>query len=205
MASLADLRAQKDKPASLPTRVISICLDQQILGDIQRLTAEKNDLLVQAAVDVNAEDKPSRPKRTGEGKNPRLAEIDAELEPLYARLREAEGELLLSAREGGAWLRWKDEHPPREKNESDDRLAYGLVNASDLLDDLGKYVVSWNGDDFGPGEWDGWFKAKVAPADLGALVSAVVELHESRVSAPKSLSVSSEPLTSATDSSSPAA
>lgn len=205
MKSLADLRADKERPASLPTRAVTICLDQKLLADIQRLTLEKNDLLVQAAVESSDEDKPGRPKRQGEGKNPRLAEIDAEIEPLYAEMREASGEILLRARPGGEWLRWKDEHPAREKNESDDRLAFGLCNAADLLDNLGKYVVSWNGDEFGPGEWDGWFKGKVAPADLGALVTAVVEMHESRVTAPKSPSTSSELPTSVTDSPSPAA
>jgi hypothetical protein len=205
MTSLADLRKTKDQPASRPTRIVKACLDQALLADIQRLTVEKTDLLMSAPLDGDGEQgENGPPRRVGQGMNPRIAEIDAELEPLYQRLRDAEGEILLSATDGGTWLRWKDAHPAREKNEVDERLAYGLANATDLLEDLGKYVVSWNGDDFGPGEWD-WFSQKVAPADLGACISAVVELHESRISAPKLRSVSSEPPTSATDSTSPAA
>lgn len=201
--SLAELRAAKDQPASLPTHLARICLDQKALASIQRLTAEKNHLLLTTPAPADDEDKESRPRRAGEKADPRLADIDAELELLYDEMREAEGELLLQAGDGGAWLRWKDDHPPREGNESDERLAYGLCNASDLMDDLGDYVKAWNGEDFGPGEWDGWFKAKVAPADLGALVNAVVAMHESRILVPKSSTGSSKHLTSVTDSDSP--
>ena len=210
--SLADLRAAKDRKPSLPTRIVKVCLDQDLLADIQRLTAERRDLAVSAAVADDADEAKSAedgsdgpPQRlAGPPPPPRLAEIDAELEPLYERLRETEGELLIRAGDGGAWLRWKDAHQAREGNELDDRLAYGYCNASDLASDLGKYVVGWEGDDFGPGEWDDWFAAKVAPADIGAIVSAVVEVHEARVTAPKSPSTSSAPPTSATDSPSPA-
>ena len=210
--SLADLRAAKDRKPSLPTRIVKVCLDQDLLADIQRLTAEKRDLAVSAAVaaddvDDAAEDgKEGAPQRlAGPPPHPRVAEIDAELEPLYERLRETEGELLIRAGDGGAWLRWKDAHPARDDNAVDISLAFGYCNATDLANDLGKYVVAWNGDDFGPGEWDDWFRANVAPADIGAIVSAVVEVHEARVTAPKSRSVSSDLPTSGTDSPSPAA
>lgn len=202
--TLAELRAEKAQPASLPTHLARLCLDQKVLANIQRLTAEKHHIEITTPAPVDDDEKQTRPRRAGEGVNPRLAQIDAELEAEYDAMREAEGELLLQAGEGGAWLRWKDDHPPREGNESDERLAYGLCNAADLMDDLGSYVVSWNGDDFGPGEWDDWFKAKVAPADLGALVNAVVAMHESRILVPKSSTGSSKHLTSVTDSDSPA-
>lgn len=205
--TLADLRKEKDQPASRPTRVVKACLDQSLLADIQRLTVEKNDLLVaENARSAESEDgeQSGPPRRVGQGPDPRLAEIEVELEALYERLRETEGEILLRATDGGSWMRWKDAHPAREKNEVDERLAYGLCDATALLDDLGRYAVAWNGDDFGPGEW-AWFSEKVAPADLGACITAVVELHESRVAAPKSRSTSSGHLTSVTDSSSPSA
>lgn len=203
--TLAELRAEKNQPASLPTHLARICLDQEVLADIQRLQAEKNHLLLTAPAPVDDEDREARPRRAGEKADPRLAEIDAALEAEYDKMRAAEGELLLRAGEGGAWLRWKDEHPAREGNESDERLTYGLCNAADLMDELGTYVVAWNGEDFGPGEWDSWFKAKVAPADLGALVNAVVQMHESRILVPKSSTGSSKHLTSVTDSASPVA
>jgi len=199
--SLADLRAAKDRKPSLPTRIVKVCLDQDLLADIQRLTAEKRDLAVSAAVADDADEAKGGedggdgpPQRlVGPPPPPRLAEIDAELEPLYERLRETEGELLIRAGDGGAWLRWKDAHPAREGSDVDERLSYGFCNATDLAADLGRYVVSWNGEEFAPGEWDDWFAAKVAPADIGECVRAVVELHEARVGAPKSPSVSSEP------------
>lgn len=193
--TLADLRKEKDQPAQLPTRVIKACLDQSLLADIQRLTSEKSDLLTESVRTTGEGEQAGPPKRQGEGTNPRLAEIDAELEPLYQRLRDTEGEILLRATDGGSWLRWKDAHPAREGNESDERFAYGFCNATDLMGDLGKFVISWDGDEFGPGEWD-WFSKKVAPADLAECVKAVVEMHESRISAPKSQSTSSAPTTS---------
>lgn len=201
--SLADLRKEKDQPASRPTRVVKVCLDQSLLADIQRLTEEKRILAVEASSLDGDDEQTGPPQRTGGSRHGgRIKAIDAELEPLYQRLRDTEGEILLRATDGGSWLRWKDAHPAREKNEVDERLAYGMCNATDLLDDLGKYAVSWNGDEFGPGEWD-WFSKKVAPADLGACVSAIVELHESRIQAPKSLTPSSDLPTSAPDSPSP--
>lgn len=196
--TLAELRAAKDEPASLPTHLARICLDQKVLANIQRLTAEKNHLLLTTPAPADDEEKEARPRRAGEKVDPRIAEIDAELEVQYDEMRENEGELLLRAGDGGVWLRWKDDHPPREGNESDERLAYGLCNAADLMDELGTYVAAWNGDDLGPGEWDSWFKSKVAPADLGALVNAVVQMHESRILVPKSSTGSSGRLTSVT-------
>jgi len=198
--TLADLRKEKDQRGSLPTRIVTICLDQELLADIQRLTAEKRDLEANLPRSVEDDDQgedatPARPRRQGEGGKvrARLDQIAAELEPLYQRLRDTEGELLIRARDGGSWLRWKDAHPAREGSDVDERLSYGFCNATDLAGDLGRYVVSWNGEEFAPGEWDDWFAAKVAPADIGECVRAVVELHEARVGAPKSPSVSSEP------------
>lgn len=203
--SLSDLRKQKDAPSSLPTRIVTACLDQSLLSDIQRLTAERADLQTQDALSRSAsDDGDGRPRKMGERANPRIAEIDAELVPLHQRLRDAEGEILLRATDGGSWLRWKDQHPARKDNDLDERLAYGFCNAADLADDLGNYAVSWNGDEFAPGDWD-WFVKKIAPADIGACVSAVIELMESRIVAPKLPSTSSEPPMSEPDSPSPAA
>jgi hypothetical protein len=223
--TLADLRKEKDQRGSLPTRIVTICLDQELLADIQRLTAEKRDLEADlprsvgvGALDPEIVDRydlrraycedddqgedatPARPRRQGEGGKvrARLDAIAAELEPLYQRLRDTEGELLIRASDGGSWLRWKDAHPAREGSDVDERLSYGFCNATDLAADLGRYVVSWNGEEFAPGEWGDWFAAKVAPADIGECVRAVVELHEARVGAPKSPSTSSVPETSET-------
>lgn len=199
--SLADLKA---KPKQLPTRSVRICLDQEAVADVQRLDNEKKDLLLEVRRQSD-EDEDRPPRRVGEGAvPPRVAEIDTELEALFDRMRESEGNLILAARDGGEWLRFKDDHPPREGNKSDEELTYGLCDSSALLADLGKYVKSWEGENLAEGDWDGWFRAQVAPADLSELVRAVMQLQESRVAVPKARStVSSAAAASGTGSNSP--
>jgi hypothetical protein len=182
--SLADLKA---KPKSLPTRTVRICLDQEAVADVQRLDAEKADILLDAnrgEVDENGERKgPAR--RLGEGAQPpRVAEIDAEMAALFDRMRESEGDLLLRAIDGGAWQRFKDEHPAREGNKSDEDTTYGLCDSTALLENLGRFVAAWDGENLAVNDWAEWFAAQVAPADLRELCSEVVQLHEARVRVP---------------------
>lgn len=191
--TLAELRARKHK--SLPTHVQRLTLDQDLLADIQRLETERSDLIVEAQrhkPDPDEEqDGPPR-KMAERALPPRVDEIKAELTDLYDRLRKSEGELLLRGVSGAEWQQWKDDHPPREDNVTDEQVAYGICNATDLLNDLGRYVVSWEGEDLAPDDWSGWFAAQVAPGDLRDLVNAVVLMHErSGVRAPKSLNGSS--------------
>lgn len=197
--SLADLRAEK-ATQSLPTRVMPICLNQELIADVQRLEAEKRDLLIDAARKPADDDQDAPPQRLAgpAATPPRVSEIDTELEALYDRMREYEGELLLRAIPGGEWQRWKDAHPARENNPTDADIGFGLCNAVDLLDTLDKFAAEWNGEPFGPGEWTDWFVQKVAPADLRDICANVVSLHEQRVSVPKSQSSSSGTPTGAT-------
>lgn len=191
MPTLAELRA--GKPASLPTRVVKVCLDLEVLAEVQRLEGEKQDILLDAARStVDDDEKSTRPRRQGEGENPRLAEIAAALDACYERIRASEGEVLLRAIPGGKWQRWKDEHPPREGNPSDESMAYGLCNATALMDDLGTYAAEWNGEPLADSDWSGVLSKQIAPADLGEMVKQVVTLHEVKVAAPpKSLRHSS--------------
>lgn len=188
--SLAELRAEKAS-VSLPTRVEKIVLDQALVAKCQRLETEKQDVQVQSLRVGGDEQQDGPPKRIADGPVPRLAEIDAELEALYDEMRASEGELLLRAISGGKWQRWKDAHPARKDNQSDDEITYGLCNATDLLNSLSDYVAEWNGEPLGPGEWDDWFMEKVAPADLRNICTQVVSLHEARITVPKSSSTSS--------------
>ena len=187
--SLADLKAI---PKSLPTRTVRICLDQEAVADVQRLDNEKRDLLLDAARSAPEDgERTAPPLRLGESATPpRVAEIDAELEALFERMRESEGDLLLRAITGGEWLRFKDEHPPREGNKTDDEVTYGLCDSGALLANLGRFVAAWEGEGFGAGDWDG-FADHVAPADLRELCSEVVQLHEARVRVPKARSTAS--------------
>lgn len=183
--SLADLKA---KPKQLPTRTIRICLDQEALADVQRLDNEKADLLLDVQRSSTTEDgeRTGPPKRLGEGSiPPRVKEIEAELVALFDRMRESEGSLVTRAVAGGEWQRFKDEHPPREGSKTDEDVAYGLCDSSALLADLGRYVVSWEGEALGATDWTDWFASQVAPADLAELCREVVQLHEARIRVPK--------------------
>lgn len=187
--TLADLRARKSGSGSRPTRVRRVTLDIGLLADIQRLEEEKRDLQVEARRHTSEEDREpgQRRRKMGEGASPRLAEIETELGTLYDRLRQSEGELLLRGLTGGEWQTWKDDHPPRAENVTDAEVAYGLCNATDLLNDLGRFVVAWEGETLDEGDWDGWLRDQVAPGDLRDLVNDVVAMHElSGVRAPKS-------------------
>lgn len=188
--TLAQLRDRNTK--NLPEHVQRITLDQNLLADVERLEAEEAELredMGRADSDGNAT-KPPR-KASEKVRPPRLDEVEAELAEMCDRIRASEGELLLRGVTGGEWQRWKDEHPPREDSVTDTRVGYGLVNASDLLEDLGRYVISWNGEALQPDDWT-WFRDQIAAGDLRDIVSSVVLMHErSGVRAPKSLSVSS--------------
>lgn len=194
--SLADLR--RERPTSLPTRVVKVCLDQAVLAEVQRLEAEKNELLIQAQMQRSDDpDAGGPPKRMVPRESPRVAEINTELAAQYATMRESEGELLLRAVSGGRWMRWKDDHPAREDNTSDELIAYGYCNAADLLDSLSDFVAEWNGEPLAADDWT-WLSEQIAPADLRELCQQVVEMHETRVTIPKSPSASSGEETSAT-------
>lgn len=187
-SSLADLRAQAaKKPTSYPTRVLpDVCLDQEATAKVQRLVAEKNELEAESRSSLSAEDAADGPpKRVGEGPNPRIAELDAEIDACWNEMRPNSGELLLMGIDGGEWLRWKDANPPREGNQSDELLTFGLCNAVALAADLGRYVKAWNGEELGPDDWSGWMSKRVSSADQGAAVRAIVEMHETRLNVPK--------------------
>lgn len=192
MATLAELRAKKAN--TLPTHTQRITLDQTLLADVERLHAEKADLLreAQRQTQDGQPDPAAANRKMAEGLPPRVAEINAELAEIHDQLRASEGDLLLRAIRGHEWQAWKDAHPPREDNVTDRDVAFGVCNATDLLNDLGQFAVSWNGEEFSEGDWDGWFRDQIAPGDLREIVSAVVAMHEmSGVRIPKSSSVSS--------------
>lgn len=201
--TLAELRAMT--APKLPTRTVRLCLNLEVLAQIQHLQNEKEELLIAARrTNVDDEERQGPPRKMAEkAAPPRVAEIDAELGALYDEMREYEGDLLLNGIDGGRWQAWKDKNPPRKDNESDDRTGYGIVNATALMADLGEFAASWNGEAFKPGDWDGWFAASVAPADLAALVSAVVEMHEARVTVPKAQAASSPTPSPESDDASP--
>lgn len=177
MPTLAELRARKSK--ALPTHSQLITLDQELIADIQRLEGERADLQVDVRRVGEDGERTGPPPKAGEGSQipVRLDEIATELGLLYDRVRESEGELILRGISGGEWQVWKDEHPPRDGNVADQRIGWGLLNATDLLADLGRFAVSWDGEDLAEGDWS-VLADQMPPGDLRELVVAVVAMQE---------------------------
>jgi hypothetical protein len=199
MPTLAELRAQKG-PAPLPraTRTVTLIEGQHLLAESEALEEERIGLLVQAERDAEAAEDDGRKRTQKAGQKPeptkpaRVVEIEARQKEIVGELAGYQSVIGLRGFSGGDWQRYKDEHPPREDNAADVRLTGSLCNASDLFADLGRFVVSWEGDDLVDGEWNSWLAERITYADRRDLVRAVVELHEARLPrSPKSPSSSS--------------
>jgi hypothetical protein len=121
------------------------------------------------------------------GEGSEVAKIRARLKELAAELEEHTGTLVLQGITEGDWRLWVDEHPAREGNERDEGIAFGCCNADALIDELGRFAHSWNGDTMAPGDW-GFLAANAAPGDIKTLAQLVVTMHESVVDIPKLLS-----------------
>lgn len=198
--SLADLRTQR--PKTLPTREIPVCLDWDITNEMMRLENELGDLKVAA---IEAREKTSAKPKMAEGSNPRIDEIEQELRDLLDKQRDSTGMLTVRAIPGGEWALWKDEHPARwhgtgddrVMNESDRQIGYGIVDSTALLSELGRWLYAWEGDVVADGDQAVLLEA-VSPGDQNEICRKVILLQEgSTTLAPKSPSASSTTETSA--------
>lgn len=205
--TLAELRAQTGpKPLPKSTRTVTLIEGQHLLAESQRLEEERIDVLVKAERDAERAEDDGRQRTQKAGQKPepseppRVAEIRAEQKAISERLAQFQAEIGLQGFTGGDWQRYKDDHPPREDNEHDRLLTGGLCNATDLFNDLGRFVTTWEGDELADGDWNNWLAERICYADRRDMVRDVVELHErSLPRIPKSPSASSSMETSATD------
>lgn len=196
--SLAELRAEA-KPRRAPERSYKLCLAQDVVSRVQVLDDE--ELALKIELGLGDEDAKTGTERVGDPRHARLNEIEAEKAALYTEMRDNEGEVVLRGIPVGDWQRWVNEHPPRiaERDKTgrpilnpvDEHVAYGICNAQALLDDLAKYVATYNGatvtaDDYA------FLINNAAPGDIKELCRIVVQLHEGPgVRAPKASSTSS--------------
>lgn len=207
--SLAQLRVDA-KPRLGERTYDNLCLAQDLVSRVQALQAEKTGLEMEAGLDqlrspgnpdAPDPDEPTKPRRMGDPRQARVAEIDAELETLYQEMREHSGDLVLRATPASEWQRWVGDHPARVVdrdangspviNPVDESVTLGFCDASALLDDLGKYIVSWAGEIVGPDDI-AYLIANAAPGDIKEVCRIVVTLHEGPgARAPKVSSTSS--------------
>lgn len=212
--TLAELRALSTP--TLPTRTIRLCLNLDLLAQVQALANEKADLGIErtrlggSAEDEQVAEEKQRVRKAGQSGNAgrlreiadRLAEIADEQEALYDQMREYEGDLLLRGIDGGRWQAFKDDNPARDGNETDDRIGYGMVNASALRESLGDWMAAWNGEEFDGDR--GWFLKLVASGDQQAIVSEILQMQEGRVVVPKATGRSSSTTSAESGDDSPA-
>lgn len=177
--SLADLRAKP--PASRPERSLTLCLAPHLVAEVQPLTEELTKVTTAEA---------SQPRRQGEGPSERVAELRSRINALLDEMAEFEGELRVSAViSDGDWRRWSDANPAREKGEPghdrDQRATGGYVNTDALIERLGDFAVSWNGDPLQEGDWARIFEGSTAEAEKETVAQAIVALYESRLDFPR--------------------
>lgn len=169
-----------------PTATVVLNFGLDLMPEEERL-AEKVDEL-EAALDSKPESKSAKP--LADPRRKELEDARAELDALHEKMRETQATLEVRAIPAGEWLRYKDEHPAREKNQSDLDIGLGYVNATELLDDLHKWAWRIGSDTVTPEAW-----AKIAvSADSGSVLEVArtaVRLQEARVTVPKSSSASS--------------
>lgn len=200
--SIAEMQATA-RPATNAGHGYELCLEQDLVREVQRLQVEKTNLEV-AAKRAEAEQGSAQTQRKmAEGADPRIEEIDQRLEVIYDQMREHTGWLGLKRELAGEWHRWREAHPAREVGQDaqgrpiisdvDQEVTYGKCNALDLLERLGDFAGWWNDDPIQPGEWD-YIAGRAAPGDLMGIVSAIILMQEGpgAKAAPKSPSPSSE-------------
>lgn len=201
--SLAELRAEA-KPRALE-RSYSLCLAQDLVARVQSLCDERDSLAFEIGTSTDEDGKPKKPRRANDPRQARIAEIDTELETLYEEMRDHTGELILRATSAGLWRRWVEENPPRIAdrdaegrpilNPVDENVAYGICDATALLEDLHRYVVSWNGEPVSADDF-AYLVDNAAPGDVKEVCRIVVQLHEAAgARAPKASSLSSSTTT----------
>jgi hypothetical protein len=175
---LSALRAERS--TARPERPYKVIVGdgQKYVTEIARLTAEHDELLAQPQPDDKENPRPR--KLGGQTLPPRVLEIRDRLAELADLMREYEGEVLVRATlTDGEWEQWRIAHPAREEDQPGHRddlmIARGYCNADDLMDDLARFVVAWEGEELQPGDYDA---LNLLRPDKKALAATVVGLYE---------------------------
>ena len=107
--------------------------------------------------------------------------MDERIESLIGEVAANEGELRVRATSDGEWRRWVDAHPPRVEGETGYRrdvdVAGGYCNADALIDDLGLWASSWDGEPLSDGDWANVLAPSIDGARLAKVATSIVEMH----------------------------
>jgi hypothetical protein len=208
-------RLQASTADMVPQATVETCLAQGVVKRVQALADELSEMQLAAFRDA-AEDAPSdKPvRKMNQGHDPRIDEIQAELESLQDVMRAHTGRVTVAATiSQGEWRRWADANPAREEGRDskgrpvvsayDIGVTGGFCDGTALLARLGDFVTEWNGEPLSPGQWD-WLAEKMPMGDQKQAARSVVSFYEveGAKAVPKSRSVSSTtpPKSAASDS-----
>lgn len=197
--SIAELRT--DSRATLPERSYQLCLAGDLIAEMQKLQNERAELSIENSRSISGDGEAKPPTRLGEHpmESEALREVNERLAALWDEMAEYTGDLRLRAIASGDWTTWVDEHPAREENARDLEVTFGGCNADDLIAELGRFAVRWNGEDMRPDEWREVILPRVSFADLKAIAQTVYAMHEIGVDLPKLRLASRGDQQSATD------
>jgi hypothetical protein len=160
----------------LPERAYSLCLRRDLLAEVDSVTERLRDVMV-ADASVDPESLPP-PRLGAPGVSEQEQEVRARLAALYDEMDDSTGELRLRAIRDGDWRQWVNAHPPREEDKRDEQVAYGICNADDLANDLGRWVVSWDDETLAADDWSDHLAPLCSGGDLKALVTIVLQMQE---------------------------
>lgn len=182
--SLAELRAEP--PKARPTRSVPICLAPNLVAELQELIEELDTLpTVETDEDGVTRNADGTARKMAQGEAPHAVAVRARMAELLDEMSEHEGDMRLQAGDEGVWRRWVNAHPAREEDEPghqrDLQVAGGYCNADDLIETLGTYAHSWNGDPLAAGDWDAIFKDNISGPDKKKLAENVIAMYESRL------------------------
>ena len=194
--SMADLMASPD--AGLPERTFRICVAGKLVSEYDAADRKLMDLETEIEqLEAKAQESET-PTRRRMAVKPRVAELREQAQAqavvcdeIRERMKAHEIELLVRAKEPGEWQQFTDAHPARDKDDDkpgymrDIRHADLTCNIDELAQSAGDFIVKYGDDDPTPEMW-AFLSRTAARADLVALASTIVALHERGVDAGKS-------------------
>lgn len=190
----------KSDEASLPERIVRICVSGKLLAEL----SEADDALVDLQASIEHLESKAR-ESDGEFKakrrmtqKPQLAKLReqaeaqaAKVDEIRERMVEHEIPVLVRGKLPGVWQQFIDAHPAREKD--DDKAAYTrdlkhaslTCNIDAVRESAVDWIVKYGDEDATPEMWQ-WLSGIAARGDQLRLANAIVSLHEGSVDPGKS-------------------
>lgn len=190
-----ELQALMDR-ATRPRRTVPIVLDGDLRQRIEELLVEREQLETVAADTPAEPDRRLATRKNAATSPPRLAEIDAELDGVYALAEKATLHVVVEGLPGTPWQAFRAQYPPREGVKADTLWQFNtadgrepLIRATAIGHRNGEQLTAW-----ADGQLDwlvGWVTDWQADKLFGAALSMcrgddAVPLRQPRSTTPSS-------------------